>query len=48
MKVIQCTQGTPDWFEARRGIPTASRFDMILTPKTGKPSAQRVLFARAY
>jgi hypothetical protein len=32
-------QGTPEWLEARMGIPTASEFDKLLTP-TGKPSTQ--------
>jgi len=34
MKIIDCEQGTPQWVEARLGIPTASRFDKIITPKT--------------
>jgi hypothetical protein len=34
-----CEQRSIAWFEARRGIPTASRFDQIITPKTGKPSS---------
>jgi hypothetical protein len=33
MKIIECEQGTPAWVEARLGIPTASRFDKIITPK---------------
>jgi hypothetical protein len=33
------TQGTPDWLAIRAGIPTASAFDRIITPK-GKASAQ--------
>jgi len=37
-------QRSIEWFNARRGIPTASRFDSILTPKTAKPaSAQEKL-----
>jgi len=40
MKIIACEQGSPEWFLARRGIPTASCFDRILTPKQCKPSAQ--------
>ena len=32
-------QGTPEWFAARLGIPTASSFDKLITP-TGKPSSQ--------
>ena len=37
MKIIDCKQGSPDWFKARAGIPTASNFDKIITP-SGKPS----------
>jgi YqaJ-like viral recombinase domain len=36
---IDCEQGSIDWIEARLGIPTASRFDEIITPKTMKMSA---------
>jgi hypothetical protein len=36
MKVHDCVQLSPEWFEARRGIPTASNFDRIITPKTMK------------
>lgn len=39
MRIIDCVQGTPEWFEARRGIPSASNFSRILTPKTLKPAA---------
>ena len=39
MIVLDCEQGSPEWIQARLGIPTASRFDQILTPKTLKPSA---------
>jgi len=39
MRIIDVEQGTPEWFQARLGIPTASRFGMILTP-TGKQSTQ--------
>lgn len=35
---LDCEQGSPQWIEARLGIPTASQFGRILTP-TGKPSA---------
>ena len=38
MRTVDCEQGTPEWFEARRGSPTASRFDKIITPATGKYS----------
>lgn len=39
---IQCEQGSEEWLEARRGIPTASNFKSIITPKTRKPSAAAV------
>ena len=39
MKIIDCEQGTPEWFAARANMPTASCFDMILTA-TGKKSSQ--------
>jgi hypothetical protein len=39
VKIIDCKQGTLEWLQARRGIPTASQFDRILTPKTMKLSA---------
>jgi hypothetical protein len=35
---IGCEQGSAEWFDARRGVPTASRFDEILAPKTLKLS----------
>lgn len=39
MQVHNVEQGTPEWFAARLGIPTASEFSKIITA-TGKPSAQ--------
>lgn len=33
-------QGTSEWLELRAGIPTASQFHKIITPKTRKLSAQ--------
>jgi len=33
-------QGTPEWFGLRVGIPTASRFDAIVTPARGDLSKQ--------
>ncbi len=38
MKVVECEQGSPEWIEARLGIPTASEFSRIITPGTGKLS----------
>ena len=33
MKILECKQGTEEWLRARAGIPTASEFDALLTPK---------------
>jgi hypothetical protein len=41
MKTFDVEQGSDTWFELRRGRPTASSFNKILTPKTLKPSAQQ-------
>jgi hypothetical protein len=38
MILVDVEQGTPEWWEARLGIPTASEFDKILTPANLKPS----------
>ena len=42
---VTCEQGSEAWWEARAGIPTASCFSKILTPKTLRPSAQRHAYA---
>lgn len=39
MRVIECEQLSLAWFEGRRGIPTASNFGRILTPKTMRLAA---------
>ena len=38
--MIECVQGSVEWFNARRGIPSASNFDKIVTTK-GTRSTQR-------
>ena len=43
MRIIDVVQGTPEWFAARCGIPTASNFDKIVTSK-GEPSKQRTKY----
>ena len=43
MRIIDCQQGTPEWYAARCGRPTASSFDKILTSK-GEPSKQRTKY----
>lgn len=40
MRHIDCVQYSPEWWQARRGVPTASQFDRIITPKTCRPSLQ--------
>lgn len=37
-KVHYCVQYSPDWWELRRGIPTASKFDQVMTPVSRKES----------
>lgn len=32
MKIIECDQYSPEWWSARRGVPTASEFGKVLTP----------------
>jgi len=39
VEILEIPQGEPEWFDARRGIPTASCAGKIITPKTGKLSA---------
>lgn len=38
-------QGSAEWVRARLGIPTASQFDRIITPKTLKPSGSQDAYA---
>lgn len=40
MKIFQCDQRSEEWHKLRLGIPTASCFNKILTPKTMKLSSQ--------
>lgn len=42
---IECEQGTEEWFQARLGIPTASNFGRILTPK-GAASKQADVYMK--
>ncbi len=39
MTTLDAPQRSEDWFNARRGLPTCSRFDKILTAVQGKRSA---------
>lgn len=40
---INCEQGSPEWFEARCGVPTASNFKKLVS-STGKPSTQQKVY----
>jgi hypothetical protein len=35
MNIIDCEQGSPQWFEARRGLPTASEFATVMAKGRG-------------
>ena len=41
MKIIDVEQRSPDWWKCRRGIPTASGFDMIIQPIKMGPSTSQ-------
>lgn len=45
MRILDVQQGSKEWIEARRGIPTASEFKKIITPAKGEYSADAELFA---
>lgn len=45
MNIIDCIQGTEEWFEARRGYVTASNFHKVLNKKTGRGLYMRKLAA---
>lgn len=36
MEIFNCEQNTPEWFEARRGIATASQFATVMAKGEGK------------
>lgn len=40
MIVHEVVQGSAEWLKLRAGIPTASQFHRVITPKKGEPSAQ--------
>lgn len=41
MTILDMEQGSLEWMVARLGLPTASRYDQLLTPKGLKPSASQ-------
>lgn len=36
LQIFDCEQGSPEWFECRLGIPTASEFDTVMAKGKGK------------
>lgn len=44
MKIVECVQGSPQWIQARLGVPTASQFHRIYSPARRRPSKQRDLY----
>ena len=46
-EIIVCEQNSPEWFEARRGIPTASMFATVMAKGKDKgPSLTRATYMR--
>lgn len=47
IEIIDCDQGTPEWFAARAGIPTASEFSTVMARgKDGGASVTRAKYLR--
>lgn len=47
MQILNCEQGSPEWFEARMGIPTASEFKTIIAVnKDAKDKKTRQAYMR--
>lgn len=40
MEVFNFDQGTPEWFECRRGLPTASKFSTVMAKGEGKTRSE--------
>lgn len=40
MEVFNFEQGTPEWFECRRGLPTASKFATVMAKGEGKTRSE--------
>lgn len=40
IQIFDCEQGSPEWFECRRGIPTASMFATVMAKGEGKTRAK--------
>ena len=47
MKILEMEQGTPEWFEARRGVVTSSKFKDVMTKGRGDaPSKTRLTYMK--
>ena len=47
MEILHCEQNSPEWHEARLGMPTASNFAAILASgRNGAPSKMRLTYMR--
>lgn len=40
MEVFNCEQGTDEWFECRKGLPTASKFATVMAKGEGKTRSE--------
>lgn len=45
MRVVDVIQGSEQWEQIRKGVPTASNFDRIITPAKGQLSAEYKAYA---
>lgn len=46
MRIVDCEQGSPEWYRARLGLPTASNFQTIMVPigpRGGVPEGRKTL-----
>lgn len=47
LEIIDCAQGTPEWFGCRKGLPTASEFSTVMAKgKDGGASITRAKYLR--
>ena len=47
LEIIECEQGSPEWFKYRMKIPTASEFSTVLSKgKNGEPSKGRAKYMK--
>lgn len=47
MRIIDCEQGSPEWFQVRAGMPTASEFSTVMAKgKGGAESKTRATYMR--